>query len=214
MISLIVGTWLGHLKRHSAASTANDFVNHWHIVNSMKKGRKKSSENWFILLFWKRDEFFLEVFLYLGIFCITWLNLACHWELKVQHRLRLFCLCSVRGCQSTYGVLSVFSLSLWVNIGVLPVFSLSLLVKIWCSVCVQVEFTSQLVVFCLCSVWVYRSTCGVLSVFSLNLPVNMWCSVCVQFEFTSQHLVFANCIPLVLKFFNQNILSYVSAKNR
>ncbi|KAK7485103.1 hypothetical protein BaRGS_00023643, partial [Batillaria attramentaria] len=34
-----------------------------------------------------------------------------------------------------------------------------------------------------------------------------------QFEFTSQHLVFANCIPLVLKFFNQNILSYVSAKN-
>ncbi|XP_041350194.1 striatin-interacting protein 1 homolog isoform X2 [Gigantopelta aegis] len=34
-----------------------------------------------------------------------------------------------------------------------------------------------------------------------------------QFEFMSQHLVFANCIPLVLKFFNQNILSYVSAKN-
>lgn len=30
----------------------------------------------------------------------------------------------------------------------------------------------------------------------------------------SQHLVFANCIPLVLKFFNQNILSYVTAKNR
>jgi len=29
----------------------------------------------------------------------------------------------------------------------------------------------------------------------------------------SQHLVFANCIPLVLKFFNQNISSYVSAKN-
>lgn len=35
-----------------------------------------------------------------------------------------------------------------------------------------------------------------------------------QFEFMSQHLVFANCIPLVLKFFNQNILSYVTAKNR
>ncbi|XP_055999344.1 striatin-interacting protein 1 homolog isoform X3 [Ostrea edulis] len=34
-----------------------------------------------------------------------------------------------------------------------------------------------------------------------------------QFEFMSQHLVFANCIPLVLKFFNQNILSYVTAKN-
>lgn len=34
-----------------------------------------------------------------------------------------------------------------------------------------------------------------------------------QFEFMSQHLVFANCIPLVLKFFNQNIMTYVSAKN-
>ncbi|WAR25916.1 STRP1-like protein [Mya arenaria] len=34
-----------------------------------------------------------------------------------------------------------------------------------------------------------------------------------QFEFMSQHLVFANCIPLVLKFFNQNIVLYVTAKN-
>uniref|UniRef100_A0A8C7P7S6 Striatin interacting protein 2 n=1 Tax=Oncorhynchus mykiss TaxID=8022 RepID=A0A8C7P7S6_ONCMY len=34
-----------------------------------------------------------------------------------------------------------------------------------------------------------------------------------QFEIVSQHLVFANCIPLILKFFNQNILSYISAKN-
>ncbi|XP_071453332.1 striatin-interacting protein 1 homolog isoform X2 [Hetaerina americana] len=34
-----------------------------------------------------------------------------------------------------------------------------------------------------------------------------------QFEFMSQHLVFANCIPLVLKFFNQNITAYVGAKN-
>lgn len=34
-----------------------------------------------------------------------------------------------------------------------------------------------------------------------------------QFEFMSQHLVFANCIPLVLKFFNQSILSYVGSKN-
>lgn len=34
-----------------------------------------------------------------------------------------------------------------------------------------------------------------------------------QFEFISQHLVFANCIPLVLKFFNQNISVYVTAKN-
>ncbi|XP_061124534.1 striatin-interacting protein 1 homolog isoform X3 [Syngnathus typhle] len=35
-----------------------------------------------------------------------------------------------------------------------------------------------------------------------------------QFEIVSQHLVFANCIPLILKFFNQNIMSYISAKNR
>lgn len=34
-----------------------------------------------------------------------------------------------------------------------------------------------------------------------------------QFEFMAQHLVYANCMPLVLKFFNQNILSYVGAKN-
>lgn len=34
-----------------------------------------------------------------------------------------------------------------------------------------------------------------------------------QFEFMSQHLVFANCIPLVLKFFNQNIMEYVGFKN-
>ncbi|CAG4992534.1 unnamed protein product [Parnassius apollo] len=34
-----------------------------------------------------------------------------------------------------------------------------------------------------------------------------------QFEFMSQHLVYANCMPLVLKFFNQDILSHVGAKN-
>merc|ERR1719431_2107281 len=34
-----------------------------------------------------------------------------------------------------------------------------------------------------------------------------------QFEFMSQHLVFANCIPLVLKFFNQNIMAYIGSKN-
>lgn len=34
-----------------------------------------------------------------------------------------------------------------------------------------------------------------------------------QFEFLSQYLVFANCIPLILKFFNQNISAYVGAKN-
>lgn len=35
-----------------------------------------------------------------------------------------------------------------------------------------------------------------------------------QFDYVAQHLVFANCIPLILKFFNQNIMSYISAKNR
>lgn len=34
-----------------------------------------------------------------------------------------------------------------------------------------------------------------------------------QFEYMGQHLVFANCIPLVLKFFNQNVNQYVSARN-
>ncbi|XP_039264132.2 striatin-interacting protein 1 homolog [Styela clava] len=34
-----------------------------------------------------------------------------------------------------------------------------------------------------------------------------------QYEYMSQHLVFANCIPLVLKFFNQNIVAYVTTKN-
>ncbi|XP_011498235.1 PREDICTED: striatin-interacting protein 1 isoform X2 [Ceratosolen solmsi marchali] len=34
-----------------------------------------------------------------------------------------------------------------------------------------------------------------------------------QFEFISQHLVFANCIPLILKFLNQNILSYIETKH-
>ncbi|XP_053318940.1 striatin-interacting protein 2 [Spea bombifrons] len=34
-----------------------------------------------------------------------------------------------------------------------------------------------------------------------------------QFEYVSQHLVFANCIPLILKFFNQNVMSYICAKN-
>ena len=34
-----------------------------------------------------------------------------------------------------------------------------------------------------------------------------------QFEYVSQHLVFANCIPLILKFFNQNVMQYVAARN-
>lgn len=35
----------------------------------------------------------------------------------------------------------------------------------------------------------------------------------LQFEYMGQQLMFANCIPLVLKFFNQNINSYIGAKN-
>lgn len=34
-----------------------------------------------------------------------------------------------------------------------------------------------------------------------------------QFEFISQHLVFANCVPLILKFFNQNIMQHVRTAN-
>lgn len=34
-----------------------------------------------------------------------------------------------------------------------------------------------------------------------------------QFEYMSNHLVIANCMPLVLKFFNQNILAHIGAKN-
>eukprot|EP00731_Ephydatia_muelleri_P013318 Em0007g628a len=34
-----------------------------------------------------------------------------------------------------------------------------------------------------------------------------------QFEFLGQQLLFANCIPLILKFFNQNVAQYVSSRN-
>ncbi len=34
-----------------------------------------------------------------------------------------------------------------------------------------------------------------------------------QFEYLGQHLVFANCVPLVLKFFNQNVMQYVASRN-
>lgn len=34
-----------------------------------------------------------------------------------------------------------------------------------------------------------------------------------QFENVSQQLMFANCIPLILKFFNQNIFQYISSRN-
>ena len=34
-----------------------------------------------------------------------------------------------------------------------------------------------------------------------------------QFEFVSQHLLFANCVPLILKFFNLNISSFIQSKS-
>lgn len=34
-----------------------------------------------------------------------------------------------------------------------------------------------------------------------------------QFEYISQQLMLANCIPLILKFFNQNVLEYITSKN-
>lgn len=45
-------------------------------------------------------------------------------------------------------------------------------------------------------------------------PVRSFSFRWFQFEYMAQHLVFANCIPLILKFFNQNIMSYITAKNR
>ncbi|MCL4144786.1 UNVERIFIED_CONTAM: hypothetical protein GTU68_064114, partial [Idotea baltica] len=54
-----------------------------------------------------------------------------------------------------------------------------------------------------------KSVSGILLVLLKHLKVNH----VYQFEFMSQHLVFANCIPLILKFFNQNIMAYVQAKN-
>ena len=35
-----------------------------------------------------------------------------------------------------------------------------------------------------------------------------------KFEFMSQHLLFANCVPLILKFFNLNITSFIQSKNK
>ena len=34
-----------------------------------------------------------------------------------------------------------------------------------------------------------------------------------QFEFVCHHLVFANCIPLILKFFNQNLLQFIHSRS-
>nr|CAG4644598.1 EOG090X01YQ [Leptodora kindtii] len=54
-----------------------------------------------------------------------------------------------------------------------------------------------------------KAVAGILLLLLKHLKLNH----VYQFEFMSQHLVFANCIPLVLKFFNQNIMAYVGAKN-
>ncbi|XP_033744924.1 LOW QUALITY PROTEIN: striatin-interacting protein 1-like [Pecten maximus] len=56
---------------------------------------------------------------------------------------------------------------------------------------------------------IVKSISGLLLLLLKNFKLNH----IYQFEFLSQHLVFANCIPLVLKFFNQNIMSYIGAKN-
>lgn len=34
-----------------------------------------------------------------------------------------------------------------------------------------------------------------------------------QFEYVGQHLVFANCIPLILKFMDQNMVRYIQSKH-
>ncbi|KAG1663657.1 Striatin-interacting protein 1 [Nymphon striatum] len=56
---------------------------------------------------------------------------------------------------------------------------------------------------------IVKSVSGILLLLLKHFKINH----VYQFEFMSQQLMFANCIPLVLKFFNQNIMSYVSAKN-
>ncbi|KAM4748538.1 striatin-interacting protein 2 [Rhinophrynus dorsalis] len=56
---------------------------------------------------------------------------------------------------------------------------------------------------------IVKSVSGLLLLLLKHLKLNH----VYQFEFVSQHLVFANCIPLILKFFNQNIMSYICAKN-
>ncbi|XP_059091844.1 striatin-interacting protein 1-like [Tigriopus californicus] len=56
---------------------------------------------------------------------------------------------------------------------------------------------------------IVKAVSGVLLLLLKHFKVNH----IYQFEFMSQHLVFANCIPLVLKFFNQNIMAYIGSKN-
>lgn len=56
---------------------------------------------------------------------------------------------------------------------------------------------------------IVKATSAILLLYLKHFKINH----VYQFEFMSQHLVFANCIPLVLKFFNQNIMGYVGSKN-
>lgn len=56
---------------------------------------------------------------------------------------------------------------------------------------------------------IVKSISGILLLLLKHLKINH----VYQFEYMSQQMMFANCIPLVLKFFNQNIMSYVGAKN-
>lgn len=56
---------------------------------------------------------------------------------------------------------------------------------------------------------IVKAISGILLLLLKHLKINH----VYQFEYMSQQLMFANCIPLVLKFFNQNIMSYVGAKN-
>ena len=57
---------------------------------------------------------------------------------------------------------------------------------------------------------IVKAVSGVLLLLLKHFKVNH----VYQFEFMAQHLVFANCIPLVLKFFNQNIMAYIANKNK
>ncbi len=54
-----------------------------------------------------------------------------------------------------------------------------------------------------------KATSAILLLLLKHLKVNHM----YQFEYMGQHLVFANCIPLILKFFNQNVSQYVAARN-
>lgn len=56
---------------------------------------------------------------------------------------------------------------------------------------------------------IVKATSAILLLYLKHFKINH----IYQFQFMSQHLVFANCIPLVLKFFNQNIMGYVGSKN-